>query len=161
MDRVVASHGRRLKGLAAALLRSPDEAEEAVQETFLAAWKSCADLREGTDLGAWLATICMNACRMRQRSRARERRALYGWSLLRPTRDTDRSLLEEAERQQAFLRELSALEPELREAFLLVAVERVPLEQAAGALDCTVHEVRKRIGRAVGILRMRLGPFLG
>lgn len=55
--------------LAAAMLRNPTEAEDAVQEAALKAWRSFARFRRDADLRPWLLTIVANECRNRRRDR--------------------------------------------------------------------------------------------
>src|SRR5690349_12434863 len=56
--------------LAYSMLQRREEAEDAVQEAALNAWRHIARLREGTDtLRPWFLTIVVNQCRMTRRSR--------------------------------------------------------------------------------------------
>jgi RNA polymerase sigma factor (sigma-70 family) len=53
---------RRLFGIAFSILRDPLEAEEALQETSLQAWRSWSRLAQPDRAGAWLTTICVRHC---------------------------------------------------------------------------------------------------
>lgn len=52
-------YGRRLRALALRLLGSPEDAEECVSDTYLAAWNAIPP-EEPTYLFAYLAAICRN-----------------------------------------------------------------------------------------------------
>jgi RNA polymerase sigma-70 factor, ECF subfamily len=59
---VVARHRSELHRHCARLLGSSTEAEDAVQETFLRAWRSLQTFCGGTSMRAWLYRIATNAC---------------------------------------------------------------------------------------------------
>lgn len=54
--------------LARAMLGSPNEAEDAVQEATLQAWSKIQTFRRGTDFKSWYMTIVANECRQALRS---------------------------------------------------------------------------------------------
>lgn len=54
--------------LAHGMLRSPSEAEDAVQEATLKAWAKLNTFRRGTDFKSWYLTIVANECRQTIRS---------------------------------------------------------------------------------------------
>src|SRR5262245_11451789 len=54
------------------LTRSPADAEDLVQETYLKAFRAAHRFEPGTNLRAWLFTILHNTARNRARDRARE-----------------------------------------------------------------------------------------
>lgn len=64
-------HRARLNGQALALLGDPQDAADAVQDTFLIALRRLSELRDPTAFGGWLARIQRNVCLMRLRA-ARE-----------------------------------------------------------------------------------------
>jgi len=55
--------------LALGLLRSPSDAEDAVQSALLNAWRHFGQFRRGSDLKPWLLTIVANECRRQRRNR--------------------------------------------------------------------------------------------
>jgi RNA polymerase sigma-70 factor (ECF subfamily) len=55
--------------LAVGMLRSETEAEDAVQEAVLKAWRNFGRFRRDSDLRPWLFTIVANECRRQRRSR--------------------------------------------------------------------------------------------
>jgi RNA polymerase sigma-70 factor (ECF subfamily) len=54
-----------------AILGDDADAADAAQETFIAAWRKLADLRDSDRFEAWLQRVSVNACRMIRRSRGR------------------------------------------------------------------------------------------
>ncbi len=136
-------HGAALLGFCRHMLGSAQEAEDAVQHTFAAAWR---DLERGGDrelvLRPWLFTIARNRC----------------LSMLRARRDQPEftelataDLSEEVERR-AELRELLAdigtLPQEQREALLLSELGDLSHAAVAEVLDCEVARVKSLVFRA-------------
>jgi RNA polymerase sigma-70 factor (ECF subfamily) len=65
-EQLMVAEERRLFTVALAILRDPVEAEDAVQETAISAWKKWDQRRETEKTRAWLTTICVRHC-IRQR----------------------------------------------------------------------------------------------
>lgn len=61
-EAVAQSQARRLYGLAFSILGDAGEAEDAVQETLVLAWKAWDRLRDESARPAWLTRICVNHC---------------------------------------------------------------------------------------------------
>ena len=72
-ERLYALHGDRMKSIAANLLGSTADAEDAVQDAFLKAYRGAAGFRSGASFSTWLYRILVNACY--DQLRARRRRA--------------------------------------------------------------------------------------
>lgn len=68
MDILMKEYNPALFRLAYAILLNTDDAEEAVQDTFIAAFRSLEDFY-GEALKAWLFGIALNQCRMKLRRR--------------------------------------------------------------------------------------------
>src|SRR5206468_36624 len=64
-------HRRELHVHCYRMLASFDEAEDAVQETLLRAWRGRATFEHGTSLRAWLYRIATNVCIDASRARSR------------------------------------------------------------------------------------------
>ncbi len=67
LDRGLDAHYR----LAAVILGDPFEAEDAVHDAAVVAWRSFADLRDRDRFEAWFGRILVNGCRDRLRARKR------------------------------------------------------------------------------------------
>jgi RNA polymerase sigma-70 factor (ECF subfamily) len=68
-QQLVRRHGGRLLAVARRLLRSEEEARDALQEAFVQAWRGLARFEGQARLSTWLHRIVVNAALMRLRSR--------------------------------------------------------------------------------------------
>lgn len=113
-------HGARMKSIAANLLRSLPDAEDAVQESFLKVYRGAASFRGGARFSTWIYRILLNTCYdlMRRRRRHPEEEATGERSDADlPAPAFDHPLRLELEDSLARLKERP------REVFLLSAVE--------------------------------------
>lgn len=140
--------------LAYSMLQRREEAEDAVQEAALNAWRSIHRLSEGTEsLRPWFLAIVVNQCRMARRSR--------WWSVVRQAELGDR--LEHAEERWVgrmdVLRALATLSSSDRAALWLRFGEDLSIEQVAEVLGISPSAAKARVYRAAGRLRpaVRLG----
>src|SRR3954468_24826827 len=74
LEEVLGRHRRELTGYCYRMLGSPFDAEDAVQETMLRAWRGLADFEGRSAVRSWLYRIATNVC-LDQLS-GRKRRAL-------------------------------------------------------------------------------------
>lgn len=76
-EAIALPHLRSLFGTALYVMGNRGEAEDAVQETFLRAWKSIDRFKPGTNIRAWLYTILF---RVFSRQRRKWLKFDCGWS---------------------------------------------------------------------------------
>jgi RNA polymerase sigma-70 factor (ECF subfamily) len=70
-ESLVRSRMNAIYRLDLAILGDDADAADAAQETFIAAWRNLANLRDPERFEAWLQRVSVNACRMIRRSRGR------------------------------------------------------------------------------------------
>jgi RNA polymerase sigma-70 factor (ECF subfamily) len=74
IEQLIQDHQLGVFRLALSILKDPSEANEAAQDTFIAALNALRSYRESSSFKAWLYTIALNTSRSRLRKRkARER----------------------------------------------------------------------------------------
>ena len=64
-------HNRRLYRLARSMLRDDAEAEDALQDAYLSAYRSIGQFRGDAALSTWLSRLVLNECLARMRRQAR------------------------------------------------------------------------------------------
>ena len=144
----------RFARYAARLIGDREDAEEAVQDAFLRAYRALGRYREEERFGGWLFRILVNQCRsvVVRRQRRAELLAAAPWeppTTAAPPED-DGALREELERALA---ELSA---ESREAVLLRFAEELTYEEMAAITGTGVSALKMRVRRACARLRALL-----
>lgn len=140
------------------MLRDEADAEDAVQDTFMRAYLALARYDDRQPFRPWLFRILVNRCRTlalqrarRTRRFARDERALE--SAAGPGVQSDG-------RAEAIRRAVDALEPLLREAFLLKHVEEMEYEEMSTVLGAGRSALKMRVKRACDALRPRLQELL-
>ncbi len=138
--------------LAFRLLESREEAEDAVQEIFLNAYKSLQNFRIGARFYSWLYTIAINKIRslLRKKHRHRKTISLDADSTPEPPdqrEDPQLRVISQAEEERA-RKALSNLKPIYRIAFVLRFIEDMPLQDMADVLDLPIGTVKARLHRA-------------
>jgi len=143
----------RLRRYARALTRNRERADDLVQDTLSRALVKEQFWQPGTDLRAWLFTIMHNQNVNNVRLAVRESRMVDIEQLSPMSATTDHT----ASRQMFELeRALAQLPLEQRQVILLVGLEGMSYEDAAGILSVPVGTVRSRLSRGRDTLRKLL-----
>ena len=160
-------HNRRLFRLARATLRDEADAEDALQEAYLSAYRSMGRFRGDAALSTWLSRLVLNECLGRLRRGARRRKVIpmVAAGDLAPTEidemapldaDTPDQALGRAQMRALLERQLDALPEAFRVVFVLRAVEELTVEETAQCLSIPEATVRSRHFRARSLLREAL-----
>jgi RNA polymerase sigma-70 factor (ECF subfamily) len=154
-------HHRRIYRIALSYLRNPDDALDAVQETFVKAFQNASRWHADSAVAPWLSRIAINQAIDGYR-RHRRRRATFepleddhDARAAGPEPSPERTLLgdEVGVRISSALRGL----PERQRAvFVLRHYEELSLEEIARALDISLGTVKSSLHRAVHRMRERL-----
>jgi RNA polymerase sigma-70 factor (ECF subfamily) len=162
---VVRRWERKIYALAYGILGSVEDARDASQETFIAAYRNLQGFRGEAKVSSWLHRIAVNQCISRQR-RARVRAetgledefeaagegfAAAGESPARAT--------ESKQRAAAVRRAVASLPQELREVILMKEFEELTFQEIADALQIPLSTVKSRLYTALRQLRLRLEKF--
>jgi RNA polymerase sigma-70 factor (TIGR02960 family) len=156
-------HRRELHVHCYRMLASFDEAEDAVQETFLRVWRSRDSFDSGTLFRAWLYRIATNVCLDMLRVRSRRLTAMrtfaevpwlqpYPDQLLdevAPSEDEPDAVVVERETiELAFLAAMQVLPPRQRAALIARDVLGWPASETATLLDTSVAATNSALQRA-------------
>jgi len=156
-SRLVERHYDGCARFATRMLGNREDAEDALQETFLRAYGSLGRYQERDLFRAWLYRILVNQCRTMVRQRQRRTRRQFDGAAqaevaIRPNE-------REIEIGDALQSSLAALDPLLREAFLLKYGEELEYSEMAAVTGAGVSALKMRVQRACQALRPRLEEF--
>lgn len=152
-------HNPRLFRVARAILKDDAEAEDALQDAYLSAFRAMHSFAGGSALGTWLTRIVINAALARLRSRGRD-------SVLHPF-DERRAEVEErddspewtairAQMRTLLEHNIDLLPLAFRTVFMMREVEEMSVEETAASLSIPEATVRSRLHRARAQLRASL-----
>jgi len=165
---LVRTHSGRMLSVCRRILRSDEEAKDAVQEAFISAFRAIASFEGTAKLSTWLHRIAVNASLMRLRSK--KRRPEESIDDLLPTfkddghariepRDFSPSALQRVETRETreFVRGCIDRLPEMyRTVLLLRDIEEMDTAEAAEVLSVSEGVVKVRLHRARHALRRLL-----
>jgi RNA polymerase sigma-70 factor (ECF subfamily) len=150
---------------ALSLTRSPPDADDLVQETFLRAFRGWHTYTPGSDARRWLFTICKHAF-LRSRERAQRVVELGGapeleslaavrlHNEIRAAGGDD--LFDRLDLAPAIQQAIGALPEPFRVAVVLVDLEGYAYDDAAAVLEVPIGTVRSRLFRARRLLQEAL-----
>jgi RNA polymerase sigma-70 factor (ECF subfamily) len=151
------THGNAIGRLCMAFLGSQADAEEATQETFIAAFDSMSGFRGDGSVRSWLFGIARRVCARRVETRGRREarlRLVRGDESESPAADM---LLAARQRAERVRRALEELKPSERDAVVLRYESDLSFREVADACGIDEAAARKRVSRALERLRGALG----
>lgn len=168
-DNLMEQYERKIFRIVLRITRHHEDAEDAVQETFLRAYRNIEQFQSRSKFNTWLTSIAINQaliCLRKRRGYARYIEqavqtddGFLCWDSLdwRPNPEQQCRQSEVAE----YLREsVNRLPQPLRAVFVLRHVYEFTMEEAASALGITVDAAKTRVFRARVHLRKRLRASL-
>lgn len=154
---------RRIFALAFGMLGREEDARDATQETFIAAFRNLRGFRGEAKVSSWLHRIAVNQCITRQRrAKVRGETALEdeseadGASYFAPAHVSPANSVESRERAELVRRAVTSLPTELRQIIVMKEFEELTFREIAEALDLPLSTVKSRLYTALRQLRLRL-----
>lgn len=162
-EAIMRRHNRLLFRTARAILKNDQEAEDALQDAYLRAWKALATFRADAKLSTWLVRIVANEALGRLRRKQADiipldaamtapdphiQAALTGAADERPDGFAMRAQL-----RRLLEARIDLLPDAFRTVFMLRAVEELSVEEVAEVLGIPEATVRTRFFRARSLLR--------
>jgi RNA polymerase sigma factor (sigma-70 family) len=149
---LVRASGPRLLGAARLILRDPDQAQDAVQEALVLAWRNVRALRDPEAWDAWLYRLTVRSCY--RAAKTVNRRAVVELHVVpdrEPVGDLDFATVV-VERDRVG-RAISRLPVDQRTVMVLHFYLDLPLTDAADILDIPVGTAKSRLHRGLEALR--------
>lgn len=156
-DEAYRRYRARVYGFVARLHGRRDGIEDLVQEVWLRLATHAGRLRDDTELGAWLYTVARNLVLGKHRWRLLDAERLFTLSRApRPDEPTPFDLSQAGETERRLELALQALPLRYREVLLLIAVEGLTPQAAAGVLGLSAEATRQRLSRARAMMQTLL-----
>ena len=157
-EELVRLHEKKVYNLAFRMCGNPEDAADAAQEAFLAAWRGLPDFRGEAGFSTWLYRLTSNAAidRLRRTRRQREEASLDDEALHLDAADdapSPQARAEGRELREAVLSGLAQLSDSHRQALTLRELQELSYEEIAAVLEVDLGTVKSRISRARGALR--------
>jgi RNA polymerase sigma factor (sigma-70 family) len=143
-DVVYDRHHRGILAFCRHMLGSAEEAEDAVQHTFLAAYRTLTESGQRIELRPWLYSVARNRCL----SVLRARREHPVDTVPEPATENLAAEVQRREELRHVLRDLAALPEEQRAALVLAELGDVPHAEIADVLDCPQPRVKALVFQA-------------
>lgn len=157
---LVQRHSRSLLTLARCMLGNPQDAEEAVQDAFVSAWRHLPEYRHRAEFRTWMYRITVNRCQTMCHRRppplpldtVAEPAAGDAWSQPARTAEQDAATA-------ALSRALAELDAGQRVCWILREVQGLPYKEIAHVTRTGEQTVRGRLFRARRSLQEAMGPW--
>jgi RNA polymerase sigma-70 factor (ECF subfamily) len=157
-------HNRRLYRIARSVLRDSADAEDTLQEAYLAAYRAIGSFRGEASLATWLSRLVLNQCFARRRREQRRGNIVSIVPVSDVTEfesaelddDTPDRALVRSELRALLERKVDELPEAFRTVFMMRCVEELTVEETAQLLDIPEATVRTRHFRARSLLRESL-----
>ncbi len=171
LEQLLSKNLPRFRRLAMRWLRNPEDAEDAVQDAVLSAFKHVARFERRAQMSTWLMAIVINAVRMQLRRRPRQQIL----SLDQPAKDdqftiadliadpgpTPEQTLEQCELRALVAKVAGSLSTAQRAAMQLRDWDDLSTSEAAEALGVPVGTLKAQLARGRAKLTRRLRQTLG
>ena len=166
---ILETYSGRAYNIALRMLRNTADAEDAVQEAFISAYRAFPHFKGHSKASTWLYRIVVNACLMKIRKEQTRSKYLtdtgyddtvvHNWRDASSPNDPERAALN-SELHDFLQKGLGQLPPEMRAAVILRDVQGFTNEEAATTLDLTVSSLKARLHRGRVLLRQYLEEYL-
>jgi len=140
----------RLEAVARLILRDPELARDAVQETFIRAWRDLPGLRDPERLDAWLHRLTVNACLDVARRHRRRPIEVELSPLSPPSVEDSTGLVLDRDQLERGFRQLTT---DLRAILVLHYYVGMTMPVVAETLDLPLGTAQSRLARALALMR--------
>ena len=161
---MIEQHSDLAYNVALRMLRNPEDAQDAVQEAFISAYRAFPRFKGQSKLSTWLYRIVVNACLMKIRKDKSRAKYLdqtgYDDAVIRDWRNDPVQATMNGELRDTLEGGLDHLSPDLRMAVVLRDIQGFSTEEAADILGVTVASLKSRLHRARILLRKHLEQYV-
>lgn len=154
---------RKIFALCFGMLSREEDAKDAVQETFIAAFRNLANFRGDAKVSSWLHRIAVNQCLTKHR-RKKTRAESYledesetnQQAFTAPLTESPSHNFEQNNKLMLVRKAVSSLPEDLKQVVVMKEFEELTFQQISEALELPLSTVKSRLYTALKQLRMKL-----
>ncbi len=154
---------RKMFALCYGMLGREDEARDAVQESFISAYRNLRNFRGDAKVSSWLHRIAVNQCLTKKR-RTKTRSETYiddddgseNVYFVAPVEKSPSRSIEQNERTRLVRQAVQTLPVDLKEVIIMKEFQEMTFQQMSEVLDLPLSTVKSRLYTALKQLRMKL-----
>ena len=154
---------RKIFALCFGMLGREDEALDAAQETFIAAYRNISNFRGEAKVSSWLHRIAVNQClTTKRRTKTRSEEFLDDETgenervFVAPAHRSPARATEQTERLNIVRQAVSSLPTDLRQVIVMKEFEEMTFQEISETLELPLSTVKSRLYTALRQLRMKL-----
>lgn len=154
---------RKIFALCFGMLGREDDARDAAQETFIAAYRNISNFRGEAKVSSWLHRIAVNQClTTKRRSRTRSEAFIDDEAgederiFIAPAHGSPARVTEQSERLTIVRQAVSSLPLDLRQVIVMKEFEEMTFQEISDTLELPLSTVKSRVYTALRQLRMKL-----
>jgi RNA polymerase sigma-70 factor (ECF subfamily) len=154
---------RKIFALCFGMLGREDDARDAVQETFIAAYRNLSNFRGEAKVSSWLHRIAVNQCLTKQRrTKTRSETFLDDEEnagervFVAPLSQSPVRQAEQSERLSHVRHAVNSLPAELKQVIVMKEFEELTFQEISDVLQLPLSTVKSRVYTALKQLRMKL-----
>ncbi|HEX6124707.1 MAG TPA: sigma-70 family RNA polymerase sigma factor [Pyrinomonadaceae bacterium] len=154
---------RKIFALCFGMLGREDEARDAAQETFIAAYRNISNFRGEAKVSSWLHRIAVNQClTVKRRAKTRSEEFFDDEAgdtenvFIAPTHRSPARAAEQGERLTIVRQAVSSLPVDLRQVIVMKEFEEMTFQEISDTLELPLSTVKSRLYTALRQLRMKL-----
>src|SRR5436305_5170158 len=154
---------RKIFALCFGMLGREDDARDAAQETFIAAYRNLANFRGEAKVSSWLHRIAVNQClTVKRRAKTRSEEFLDDDEsssdrvFIAPLHNSPSRKAEQFERLKLVRSAVGSLPTDLRQVVVMKEFEDMTFQEISDTLDIPLSTVKSRLYTALKQLKMKL-----
>lgn len=154
---------RKIFALCFGMLGREDDARDAAQETFIAAYRNLANFRGEAKVSSWLHRIAVNQClTVKRRAKTRLEEFLdeddgsEDRVFIAPLQNSPSRQAEQFERLKLVRTAVSSLPTDLRQVIVMKEFEDMTFQEISETLEIPLSTVKSRLYTALKQLKMKL-----
>ena len=161
---IVETYSDAAYNIALRMLRNTADAEDAIQEAFISAYRAFPSFKGQSKVTTWLYRIVVNACLMKIRKEKSRAKYItetgYDDVVIHDWRNDPEKAAVNGELRDVVESGLALISPDLRAPVVLRDVQGLTTEEGAAVLELSVAAFKSRLHRGRLLLRKRVEDYL-